>query len=153
MQPEFVIAGQIYRFNGMPGIVETRVLRRFAPLIAHALPLVIRRGQQPGKPVELRPDIDFVKFAQAVFDQFGTLSEADQDMVHRVSLGALSQQMGADWHQVWTADEAEPAFPDLNGALIMRLTLSALGHVVRQWFETFGDDVPAEIRAVAAKLH
>ena len=153
MQPVFEIAGQTYRFDGMTGVVETRVLRRFSPLIAHALPLVIRKGRQPGVPVELRPDIDAVKFATVVFDRFGTLSDPDQDMIHRVSLGAVSRQVGSDWHQVWSPEEAEPAFPDLNGALIMRLTLCALGHVVRQWFETFGEEIPAEIRAAAAKLH
>lgn len=153
MKPEFFIAGELYRCDGMPGMTEARVLRRFAPLIAHALPLVLRKGRKPGVPVELRPDIDFVKFATAVFDRFGTLSEADQEAIHRASLGALARQVGDDWHQVWPEEADEPVFPDLNGALIMRLTLSSLGHVVRQWFETFGEEIPAEIRAAAAKLH
>jgi hypothetical protein len=149
MAPEFEIAGHRYRFNGMTAQTETRILRRFAPLIAEALPLVLASGSR----LALRPNIDAVKIARAVFGSWGRLSDDDTDMIERASLGALSREVEGEWVPVWPKGEAEPAFPDIDGAVLQLLMGRALGLTVQRWIDGSGDMVPAEIRTAMQKLH
>ncbi|MCJ2087509.1 hypothetical protein MKK88_16190 [Methylobacterium sp. E-005] len=149
MAADFEIAGSRYRFEGMPAQTETRILRRFAPLIGEAVPLVL----MPGPRLALRQNIDVVKVGQTVFAGWGKLSDDDLDMIERASLGALLREVGPDWHSVWPKGEAEPAFPDIDGAVMSLLLGRALGFVVKRWIDGGGDTVPAEIRAAMSKLH
>lgn len=149
MAPEFEIAGYRYRFNGMTAQTETRILRRFAPLIAEALPLVLASGSR----VALRPNIDVVKISRAVFGSWGKLTDDDTDMIERASLGALSRKVGGEWQPVWPMGEVGPAFPDIDGAVLQLLMGRALGLAVQRWIDGSGDMVPAEIRTAMQKLH
>lgn len=149
MAPEFEIAGHRYRFNGMTAQTETRILRRFAPLIAEALPLVLASGSR----IALRPNIDVVKISRAVFGSWGKLTDDDTDMIERASLGALSRKVGNEWRPVWPKGEVEPAFPDIDGAVLQLLMGRALGLTVQRWIDGSGDMVPTEIRTAMQKLH
>lgn len=149
MAPQFEIAGHQYRFNGMTAQTETRILRRFAPLIAEALPLVLASGSR----IALRPNIDVVKISRAVFGSWGKLTDDDTDMIERASLGALSRKVGNEWQPVWPKGELEPAFPDIDGAVLQLLMGRALGLTVQRWIDGSGDMVPAEIRTAMQKLH
>ncbi|MHC2108331.1 hypothetical protein [Methylobacterium sp. CM6246] len=149
MAPEFEIAGHRYRFDGMKAQTETRIQRRFAPLIAEALPLVLASSSR----LALRPNIDMIKISQAVFGAWGKLSDDDTDIIERASLGALSREVGGEWHQVWPKGDPEPAFPDIDGAVMQLLMGSALGFTVKRWIDGGGDLVPAEIRTAMNKLH
>jgi hypothetical protein len=149
MAPEFEIAGSRYRFDGMSAQTESRILRRFAPLIAEALPLVLASGPR----LALRPNIDVVKVARAVFGSWGKLTDDDTDMIERASLGALSRQVGGAWTPVWPKGDLEPAFTDIDGAVLQLLMGRALGLVVQRWIDGSGDMVPAEIRTAMQQLH
>lgn len=149
MAPEFEIAGSRYRFDGMSAQTESRILRRFAPLIAEALPLVLASGPR----LAIRSNIDVVKVARAVFGSWGKLSDDDTDMIERASLGALSRQFGGEWTPVWPKGDLEPAFPDIDGAVLQLLMGRALGLVVQRWIDGSGDMVPAEIRTAMQQLH
>jgi hypothetical protein len=149
MAPEFEIAGHRYRFNGMTAQTETRILRRFAPLIAEALPLVLASGSR----IALRPNIDVVKISRAVFGSWGKLTDDDTDMIERASLGALSRKVGDGWQPVWPKGQLEPVFPDIDGAVLQLLMGRALGLTVQRWIDGSGDMVPVEIRTAMQKLH
>jgi hypothetical protein len=149
MAPEFEIAGHRYRFDGMSAQTETRILRRFAPLIAEAVPLVLA----PGPRIVIRKNLDVVKVTQAVFGAWGKLTDDDTDMMERASLGALSREVGDEWHPVWPKGDPEPAFADIDGAQMKTLLGYALAFVVKRWAERAGDIVPAEIRTAMQKLH
>jgi hypothetical protein len=149
MAPEFEIAGHRYRFDGMSAQTETRILRRFAPLIAEAVPLVLA----PGPRIVIRKNLDVVKVTQAVFGAWGKLTDDDTDMMERASLGALSREVGDEWHPVWPKGEPEPAFADIDGAQMETLLGYALAFVVKRWTERDSDMLPAEIKAVMRKLH
>jgi hypothetical protein len=149
MAPEFEIAGHRYRFNGMTAQTETRILRRFAPLIAEALPLVLASGSR----IALRPNIDVVKISRAVFGSWGKLTDDDTDMIERASLGALSRKVGNEWRPVWPKGQLEPVFPDIDGAVLQLLMGRALGLTVQRWIDGSGDMVPVEIRTAMQKLH
>jgi hypothetical protein len=149
MAPEFEIAGNRYRFDGMTAQTESRILRRFAPLIAEALPLVLA----PGPRLAIRPNIDVVKIARAVFGSWGRLSDDDTDMIERASLGALSRDIRGEWHPVWPKGEPEPAFAYIDGAVLQLLMGRALGLTVQRWIDGSGDMVPAEIRTAMQQLH
>ena len=149
MAPEFENAGHRYRFDGMKAQTETRIQRRFAPLIAEALPLVLASGSR----LALRPNIDMVKISQAVFGAWGKLTDDDTDIIERASLGALSREVNGTWLPVWPKGDLEPAFPDIDGAVMQLLMGRALGLTVKRWIDGGGDMLPAEIRAAAVKLH
>ncbi|MCJ2021197.1 hypothetical protein MKK84_27910 [Methylobacterium sp. E-065] len=147
--PEFEVAGDRYRFEGMPAQAETRITRRLAPLIAEAVALVLA----PGSQLALRPDVDVVSVARAAFSAWGRLSDDDLDVIERATLGALSRDVGGEWHSVWPRGEPEPAFPDIDGAKMQILVGRVIGVVVMRWVAGNGDSVPAEFPGVLSKLH
>ncbi|MCJ2023927.1 phage tail assembly chaperone [Methylobacterium sp. J-067] len=149
MATEFEIAGNRYRFNGMPAQVETRIARRLAPLIAEAVPLILK----PGRQIAIRSDVDAVTIAKAALGQWGTLSDENLDYIERAALGALSRETAGQWVPVWPKGSDEPAFNDINGAVMQIATASVLGFVVKQWIDGDGAALPAEIRDVMQNLH
>ncbi len=149
MAPEFEIAGNRYRFDRMPAQTETRILRRFAPLIAEAVPLVLA----PGNQFKLRNKLDVPKVAATVFRGWGNLTDNDTDMIERASCGSLTREHAGEWVPVWPNGNAEPAFADIDGAALQQIIGYALGFTVKRWIEGGGDMMPAEIRAVMTRLH
>ncbi|MBP2497796.1 hypothetical protein ABID82_004001 [Methylobacterium sp. PvP062] len=149
MEAEFEIAGNRYRFDRMPAQTETRILRRFAPMIAEAVPLVLA----PGPRIALRSNMDVQKVIQTVFRAWGRLSDDDTDMIERASCGSLRREHSGAWVPVWPKGDPEPAFPDIDGAALEHMVGYALGFTVKRWLEGGGEMVPAEIRAVIGKLH
>lgn len=149
MTPEFEIAGRRYRFEGMPAQTETRIVRRLAPLIADAVPLVLK----PGRQIAIRSDLDAVKIAKAALSGWGSLSDDSLDYLERATLGSLAREAGGEWHTVWPKGADEPAFADIDGAAMQIAMGRVLGLVVKRWMEGGGDTVPAEIRAAMNQLH
>jgi hypothetical protein len=149
MATEFEIAGHRYRFDGMPAQTETRITRRLMPLIGDALPLVLA----PGSRIAIRPDLDVVTIAKAVFAGWGRLSDDDLDYIERAALGALTREAAGQWLPVWPKGDPEPAFADIDGATMQTVMARVLGFVVKRWMDGGGEAVPAEIRAVMQKLH
>ncbi|MCJ2023668.1 phage tail assembly chaperone [Methylobacterium sp. J-067] len=149
MANEFEIQGNRYRFEGMPAQVETRITRRLAPLLSEAIPLVLA----PGSRIAIRSDLDVVKIAKTALSGWGTLSDDNLDYIERATLGALSRAVGSEWHAVWPAGGAEPAFTDIDGASMQILMGRVLGFVVKQWVDGGGDTVPPEVRTVIQRLH
>ena len=149
MTPEFEIAGNRYRFDRMPAQMETRILRRFAPLIAEVLPLVLASGPR----IALKPNLDVPRVLQILFRGWGKFTDADLDMIERASGASLTREHGGEWVPVWPKGDPEPAFADIDGAALEHMIGYALGFTVKRWLEGGGDKVPAEIRAVVARLH
>ncbi|MCJ2138462.1 hypothetical protein [Methylobacterium sp. E-066] len=149
MTPEFEIAGNRYRFDRMPAQMETRILRRFAPLIAEALPLVLA----PGSRIAIRQNLDVPKVLQTIFRAWGKLTDDDTDLIERASGASLTREQGGEWLPVWPKGDPEPAFADIDGATLEHMVGYALGFTVKRWLDGGGDKVPAEIRAVMHKLH
>jgi hypothetical protein len=149
MAPEFEIAGHRYRFAGMSAQTETRIARRLVPLLAEAVPLVLK----PGSQIAIRSDLDVVRIAKTALSAWGTLSDDNLDYIERATLGALTREVGGDWHTVWPKGEVEPAFPDIDGGTMQIAMGSVLGFIIKRWIESGGISVPAEIRAVMSKLH
>ena len=67
-------------------------------------------------------------------------------------LGLVPDVVGTD-AVVWPKGDLEPAFPDIDGAVMQLLMGRALGLTVKRWIDGGGDMLPAEIRAAAVKLH
>ena len=149
MNTEFEIAGHHYRFDGMPAQMETRIARRLVPLLAEAIPLVLK----PGSQIAIRPDLDVVKIAKTALSAWGTLSDDNLDYVERATLGALSREVDGNWRAVWPKGEGEPVFPDIDGGTMQIAMGRVLGFILKQWMDGGGDSVPAKIRAVMSKLH
>ncbi|MGE8126836.1 hypothetical protein ACQKQD_07650 [Methylobacterium sp. NPDC080182] len=149
MTHEVEIAGNRYRVGRMPAQTETRILRRFAPALAEAVPLVLA----PGKGLKFRSNIDVPKVIEKVFRAWGALTDGDTDLIERSSCGCMTREHGGEWLPVWPKGDPEPAFADIDGAALETMVGYALGFTVMRWVEGGGDMVPAEIRAVIGKLH
>lgn len=149
MVPVFEVGKARYRFNGMTAQTETRILKRFAPLMAEALPLILA----PGMPLTVRADVDIMRVAQVVFGGWGKLSDDDTDMIERASLGSLSREHDGQWVEVWPKGDPEPAFADIDGAMMETLLGRALGLVVNNWLEGNADNLPVALRAALHQLH
>lgn len=153
MPLEFDFAGSRYRFDGIPPLVETRIARRLAPLMAQAMSTMLMRTSKPGKPLELRPDANVYKFVEGVLNRLGSLSDDDTDVVQREALRGLSRQVESDWETMWSEAIDGPAFADIDGALMMGLTIRSLGCVVKNWLQ-HSEDLDAAFNAgLADVLH
>jgi len=149
MATEFEVGGHRYRSERMRAQTETRILKRFMPLLSELVPLVLK----PGSQLKFRQNIDVSTLVLRGSQNWGRVADGDLDFIERASLRALSREVDGEWLEVWPEGRDEPAFTDINGVIMETLMGYRLGFMVKAWVEGGGDAVPAEFRAAVQHLH